>query len=103
MFVILTFYHTSKINNLNTYNFKLGGFLLKYLTRNHIFKMFESSCDFRGNAASKEHLELASYIKEVHHGLRSSSTKTGFDQAWREHCSNSSALEVTGSLKTCDF
>lgn len=43
--------------------------------------------------ASLEHIELSTYIKNVHNSLRSNFKKMGFESAWQMHCEDDKVLE----------
>ncbi|XP_065162642.1 S-adenosylmethionine sensor upstream of mTORC1 [Atheta coriaria] len=42
--------------------------------------------------ASKEHLELSTFIKEVHKQLRKDATEHGWEETWQKHVNNKSML-----------
>lgn len=43
--------------------------------------------------ADPKHIQLSSYIKNVHLNLREKSRKLGFNAAWEDHCRNKTVLE----------
>lgn len=53
--------------------------------------------------ASKEHVELAEFIKSVHRDLRVLSRSVGPNEAWAEHCKNVDVLKVYMSSLCCFF
>ncbi|CAH2095308.1 unnamed protein product [Euphydryas editha] len=44
--------------------------------------------------ASKEHKQLAHFLKTVHSTLRNASAAVGGDRAWRDHCNNRDVLNT---------
>lgn len=50
--------------------------------------------------ATPEHIQLSTFIKNVHIKLRKQSKQLGFDAVWQEHCQNDSILqEYASSMK----